>query len=39
MLGEARATMASGAVVPVAAAYRDRLSTILGTRQQPTTRA
>ena len=37
--GGARATMASGAVVPVAADYRDRLSTILGTRQQPTTRA
>jgi len=37
--GGARATMASGAVVPVAAAYRDRLTAILGTRQQPTGRA
>src|SRR5262245_28701505 len=37
--GGARATMASGAIVPVAAAYRDRLSAMLGTRPQSTTRA
>ena len=37
--GGARATMASGAVVPVAAAYRDRLTAILGTRHQATGRA
>jgi len=37
--GGARATMASGAVVQVAAAYRDRLSAILRTRPESTGRA